>query len=40
LISWREETLAKLARAKFEQKKITTFTITSSHGKIKNVRFY
>jgi hypothetical protein len=33
-------TPAKLARAEFEQKKITTFSITSSPRKIKHVRFY
>jgi hypothetical protein len=39
LISWKQETPAKLARAEFEQEKIITFSITSSPRKIKHVRF-
>jgi hypothetical protein len=34
LISSKQETPAKLARAEFEQEKITTFSITSSPRKI------
>jgi hypothetical protein len=40
LRSCKEGTPAKLARAEFEQEKITTFSITSSPHKIKHVRFH
>ena len=39
-LSWRQETPAKLSRAEFELKKITTISITNSHRKIEHVRFY